>query len=1062
MKRPFQSTQTNHDVESAEQSETTPWLQHTRWPELFRNRPLDIIAAAARQPKLLGGGSDLLGRYQGSPLWSSAETEAQLRIILQGLDLMFDRARATVDRTPYMSRCWLNTYSKDTFWPHGFRIIPSFKAYLAIWKRFICFVFRVLQYSSRQRREIFNLRLGSTEMKMMQYILYLVGQLQLERDEFHNGLVVANHEVGDKECQERRDDCGVDSDSYYDSDLEDLEADEDSDADTDREFDDNTESEEEEEEEEDAETDQKTGGDGSDFCLPSGHWLRLSEALFQLSMMFWTHQDPAGNMSSSVIIYFTAVMGIQQHPLAYSPAHKKEEEVASEASFLKAAGDDSKSSPEASVHLRQILEREEGYRDAMNQPRITSKDSGSETFAATSLWLERTQWPSMYQNARRDILRALTRLPNRQSLTTDYILGQGTLEGDADFTSPHEDEQKISCIMGALDSVIDRCEDTVRHTSRTLLCWLLSSRLQSPREIPFGLVAERNTELRYRQIEKKLLAFTFGQQIWNHRVWDLFDTSKGLWPRMESQSCYGGIGETLDDAPISDDRSNRDACDVLQDGEGIHGDRQDEEEDDGDDDDGDVEDWELEDDEDDYDDDDPGYDSDLIRVEGKSAKPAFDEFHELLFQLCLTLCTETFIDGQPGSTLLVYFSGVLGFSGDCRKFLLARQYCPQLSAIIHIQRILLLERALPLRPYPIVGIPQRPRTEQLETLNKIREKYMVLGSQSPVAELVSLRDFGRNAARTEPPSTLFHWSSDGEAVSDGTLKLTMREFRKLPEYFISRAEALCDSLMFGMKPDVDLSKIKDDMASSESGYCFVEHPGNGLKSAYLDLLVQAYTSSKNGLARGGTWKWHAVVSYLKRVAEMEEQLAGGLHTACGQTPRVRELFSLECENGPSTTCGVYVWACYMVYVIRHHKAKRLTNREFYVVRFLPVRLGRVLYLYLVYIRKLANLLRREQVGYIESHQERTQTRLLFHSNGKAWPTSRLTGILTKATLEVWKQAVHVRLYRQLAVAVTEKHVREVYTPFNRYDDYSSDADVNVVFAWQSGHRPLQRGTQRSS
>ena len=77
----------------------------------------------------------------------------------------------------------------------------------------------------------------------------------------------------ERECQERRDDCGVDSDSYYDSDLEDLEADEDSDADTDREFDDNTES-EEEEEEEDAETDQKTGGDGSDFCLPSGHWLR--------------------------------------------------------------------------------------------------------------------------------------------------------------------------------------------------------------------------------------------------------------------------------------------------------------------------------------------------------------------------------------------------------------------------------------------------------------------------------------------------------------------------------------------------------------------------------------------------------------------------------------------------------------------------------------------------------------------------------------------------------------------------------------------------------------------
>lgn len=28
---------------------------------------------------------------------------------------------------------------------------------------------------------------------------------------------------------------------------------------------------------------------------------------------------------------------------------------------------------------------------------------------------------------------------------------------------------------------------------------------------------------------------------------------------------------------------------------------------------------------------------------------------------------------------------------------------------------------------------------------------------------------------------------------------------------------------------------------------------------------------------------------------------------------------------------------------------------------------------------------------------------------------------------------------------------------NMYDDRSAEADLNVVFAWQSGHRPLQRG-----
>ncbi|KAJ4253740.1 hypothetical protein NW764_016372 [Fusarium oxysporum] len=190
----------------------------------------------------------------------------------------------------------------------------------------------------------------------------------------------------------------------------------------------------------------------------------------------------------------------------------------------------------------------------------------------------------------------------------------------------------------------------------------------------------------------------------------------------------------------------------------------------------------------------------------------------------------------------------------------------------------------------------------------------------------------------------------------------MNNFRKLADHFITQAEVLCDQLMFGVHPHVDLSKIKDDISSSESGYSFISCPGNGLESAYLELVVRAYTAGKNGLAKDGVWKWHTVTAYLKQVKKMEEQMAGGLYTACGQTPRIRELFSLEYENGLNTTCGVRVWGGYMAYIICHHKAKRLTNREFYVMRFLPVRLGHVMFKYLVYIRRLADLLRREQLS----------------------------------------------------------------------------------------------------
>jgi hypothetical protein len=56
------------------------------------------------------------------------------------------------------------------------------------------------------------------------------------------------------------------------------------------------------------------------------------------------------------------------------------------------------------------------------------------------------------------------------------------------------------------------------------------------------------------------------------------------------------------------------------------------------------------------------------------------------------------------------------------------------------------------------------------------------------------------------------------------------------------------------------------------------------------------------------------------------------------------------------------------------------------------------------------------------------------------------------------QPMGIKLYRQLSIAITEKHIKHLSTPFNLYDDQNAAADLDVVFAWQSGHRPIQRGT----
>ena len=127
---------------------------------------------------------------------------------------------------------------------------------------------------------------------------------------------------------------------------------------------------------------------------------------------------------------------------------------------------------------------------------------------------------------------------------------------------------------------------------------------------------------------------------------------------------------------------------------------------------------------------------------------------ELIFQLSVAFSMEQFINGQPSSSLLVYLSGILGFSAE--NFLPAKNYTPHLSGLIYVQRVHFLEHALPFRTYPYLGIPRRPRLRQFERLDVIRRRYMTTGSQSPLEEFQSLRDFGRVIALTDPPSFLLY------------------------------------------------------------------------------------------------------------------------------------------------------------------------------------------------------------------------------------------------------------------------------------------------------------------
>jgi hypothetical protein len=106
--------------------------------------------------------------------------------------------------------------------------------------------------------------------------------------------------------------------------------------------------------------------------------------------------------------------------------------------------------------------------DAQAQEHGT-QDTGSKTLVASRPWMDRTRWAITYDGVRRDILVDLTEMPYGGA---DHALGERLSNRASSLISSREDEQRLVSLVAGVDRMLDRCEETMLHTSRSLLCWL--------------------------------------------------------------------------------------------------------------------------------------------------------------------------------------------------------------------------------------------------------------------------------------------------------------------------------------------------------------------------------------------------------------------------------------------------------------------------------------------------------------------------------------------------------------------------------------------------------------
>ncbi|KAK6442737.1 hypothetical protein LTR95_001020 [Oleoguttula sp. CCFEE 5521] len=237
----------------------------------------------------------------------------------------------------------------------------------------------------------------------------------------------------------------------------------------------------------------------------------------------------------------------------------------------------------------------------------------------------------------------------------------------------------------------------------------------------------------------------------------------------------------------------------------------------------------------------------------------------------------------------------------------------------------------------------------------------------------------------------------------------------------------------------------------QAGYSFVSDPANGLSDEYLELSRIACLATKDGLMTDNGWDYVAVRQYVRLYHELQRLNMLQIYLHGGSTPCGTGLLTVAHRNTPDNRRGESVYANTIAIISQVNKARRTTNKEFYVVKFHDKDTARIMYQELTYIRPLCCMLGRTCLG------SDIDSPLLFPSlvnPAEACKTTELTKVLQEYTQKAPGFPIGCRLFRQITMAITEKHVKSISRPFDQYDDKSGEASVSVGFAWQSGHGPL--------
>ncbi len=661
----------------------------------------------------------------------------------------------------------------------------------------------------------------------------------------------------------------------------------------------------------------------------------------------------------------------------------------------------------------------------------------------TTPWLNVTEWPKQFAQRPLDLISRCGLQPAAVAAAgEDAFLGswRGT-----DLVSSADDEGRLRQVTWIFGLVYERCLATLEATPYNIRCWLKSYNQDEFFPRPFSQVQKPATRQRYQRQWQRFLCFCF-------RAWRLpvatrlvvFGPALDLAPYEE---LMGRIWDLLDQAdrepPRPDVRSDNTVAVVA-----VAAAVEEEEEEEAAEAEEDLNPWHVP--------------SGALR----------DELVERICELsCAFLTTRSReADHCHYHYPLLYFVGVLGIHPYNLAYRTAYQFTPTLAGLVWVGRLLLLEHALPLVPYPTIPwAAGSTRTNPTAYFRKVHARYLCRDSVTAMSHLFRLLAFGRKIVQKEGPRANISWTLDGQALllfsPDGQEQqgqepkwqwrerqwqwqqpIPLAAVREMARSAIRQCHRLTDEMMFGWRPPVHLHTLVDNLANAHVGYSYLSEPRNGLQHSFKGLLRRAWDG---GLQAQNQWRPRPCHRYLCQFEQLQLQLLVCSHLTSGMPSRGSEISVVKWQNTAQVIRNLFIYHDRVVLIFEYNKTRTLTNDSFYVVRVLPPSVSRLWFLYLTYIRPFVDCLRHRPEVQPTPPKSQLQAYAFVTGHNQLYTTPQLSEGIRKLSIQVCSRPLTVASYRQVVAAIAKRFVKELITTATATDDPAFQS-----LAYQFGHDPI--------